>query len=350
MNSFNQIRRDFLLLVAGGALTSFTGIALPKAQSPSPMSPPNPLSFVDVTGLGPPQKPSTIEDEYCPLHKEKIIPGEAIPLPQYNAAQEMLKQELALTGVPWEDSFTVTWTLQHYGVPDESTIIDQLLEYCVLAQDFLYRQVQGLFSAKPTWSVLARLENCPSLSGRSFRAYVGRFTYLVIRVKAQNKNGEILDPYLINVRPLERSLNFISADSRTYIPQKSAIYIIPGLTSLCSPFSELLHLSTNQAAIGYGTQLAEDMELAEAQEQAHLLSETVVEAMSISIAQQFLQNNRHNNRLQQLSTLAQHMYEYLPDLDVALAYCLSQGPQECFDRFKTDPGLLFEQMQEYRSD
>lgn len=336
-------------MLAAGALTTFTGIACPKTKRQSPFTPRNHLSFVDVSGLGPPQDPNTVETGYCALHTEKRIPLEAISAEQRAEAQAMLQQELAQMGITWDASFSVAWTSQHYGVPDDSPMCKQLLDYCLNAQDFLYCNINGLFTVRPEWSLLSQHGSCPTINTAAFKAYIGRFTYLVIRVTAFNANGEMLDPYLINIRPLERSLNFISADPETYLPKRSTIYIIPGLTSLCSPFSELLHLSTNQAAIRYGDQLAEDLEYLEALEQARLLGETVTEAMSITLAHQFLQENKRSDRLDQLRTLAQHMCDYLPELDAALGYCHNKGVQTCFDTFTHDPAMFHQTLQQYKN-
>jgi hypothetical protein len=326
-------------MLAGGALTSVAQIVLPKPKQPSQLPRIQPLSFVDVSGLGPPQAGEFVENTYCPLHKEKIVPNAAIPLSQRNSVESQLKQELAKAGTPWDSTFKVLWTSQHYGVPASSPLSEQLLNYCMRAEDFLHRRVEGLLPVAPAWQALHQ-GACPEVNGNSFKAFVGRYTYLIIRIQAVNANNEPQIPYLIDACPLERSLNFICADPKTYLPNKSTIYIIPGLTSLCSPFSELLHLSTNQPALRYSKQLAENTDNLTAQEQGCLLGETVTEAMAIVLAQEFLQANHYVQRLDQLHILAQHIHEYLPHLDKALAFCYRQGVQECFDTFRQDPELL----------
>lgn len=348
MNTIDKNRRDFLLLLVGGTLTTYTALATSKTRTLSPHVVPTHLSFVEVSGLGPPQVPEIVENNFCPLHHEKLIPVEAIPEAQRNTTKQLLKKELELNGTRWDNSFSVIWTSQHYGVPDESFISYELLEYCISAQEYLYRNLNGLFSIKPSWNILKPPKNCPDLSGNTFTAFVGRYTYLVIKVNAVNQNGDALDPYLINIRPLERSLNFIAADPLTYRPKKSTIYIIPGLTALCSPFSELLHLSTNQAALAYSVQLANEQDYLSAQAEARLFSETVTEAMSHTLARKFLEDTKNVKHLKQLNTLQQHMSEYLPDLEVAIGYCLDQGIQKCFDSFLNDPRLLNKKLHDYK--
>ena len=98
----------------------------------------------------------------------------------------------------------------------------------------------------------------------------------------------------------------------------------------------------------YAKELAQERDEISAQEQARQFSETITEAISISLASQFLHNDKYINHLDQLGTLAQHLYEYLPDLDKALAFCQDVGVQEFFDIFQDEPGLLRKKIQEYQ--
>ena len=350
MRTTDRFRRNFLLLLAGGTFTAITGTPPSMAKIQSRSTTMDPLSFIDISGLGPPQEAKIVEDSFCPLHREKIILNEAIPVTQRDAAETLLKQEFSKSDQQWQDSFAIVWTSQHYGVPDTSGICCQLLAYCRNAQEFLYSNVKGLFQIKPAWSLLSHEINYPQVDGHSFRALVGRFAYLVVRIKILNANNEIQDPYMISACPLERSLNFISADPKTYTPKNSTIYIIPGLTSLISPYSELLHISQNEPTLRYTRELAKNHDEIAAQELARQFCETITEAMSITLTRQALQNNQYVGRMEQLSTLTQHMNEYLPDLEAALAYCHDQGVQECFDTFQKNPGLLRKKILEYRVD
>lgn len=347
MKKIIKSRRDFLSFVAGSAFAAVSGMKPASAAHGEHLPQSIPLPFVDISGLGPNQEGPYVQDTYCPLHKEKIIDPRAVPEKQHRAAEQFLKQEFAHQGLDWPDSFTTVWTSQHYGVPDDSGYSGALLVYCEQVQNYLYANLTGLFPQKPAWSLLTP-DNCPERVGESFQAFVGRFTYLIIRVKVSDASNIIHGPCLINARPLERSLNFISSDAASYIPKKSVIYIIPGLTALCSPFSELLHTSSNEAALRYANELENNTDAASAREQARIFVETITEAISITMTRQYLQTHKYLKRLEQLGVLAQHMYNYLPDLDTALAYCHEYGPQACFDEFKANPGLLKKRMEKYR--
>lgn len=299
-------------------------------------------NFVDISGLGPNVDGAFLEENYCPLHYEKLYPQDAIAEPLRDKASDLLKQEFIKQNLTWKNSYKIVWTSQHYGVPDTSLESINLLRHCKSAHEYLYDNIRDLFEANLDWKLLHHdkgnnPKNCPSEAKHPFTAYIGRYNYLVIRVSAVDDNNDPLGPYLIYPRPLERSINLIRSNRETNQPTSARIFIIPGLTALVAPFSELLHLSTSEPTLRYAKEIAKTKNYQAALEEAQSVGETITEAISIVLAWQYFQTNKLTSRLSQINTLTQHMRTYLPNLNNTLAYTTEYGIQHCYSSYKENP-------------
>ena len=333
----NYLRRRFLRLIASGTLAYTAGVnAIPKQG----FFEEDVHNFADFSGLGPPVEGAFLEDHYCPLHDEKIYSHETIAKPLLDEANNLLKQEFEKQNIAWKDSYKIIWTSQHYGVPDRSLESLNLLRHCKNAHEYLYDNISGLLETNLNWELLYHrnnLKNCPSDTQQAFTAYVGRYIYLAIRISAVDENNNPQGPYLIYPRPLERSINLIRSSRATNQPTSCKIYIIPGITALISPFSELLHLSTSEPTLHYAEEIAKSKNYQTALEEARTVGETVTEAISIVLAWQYFQTKKRTNRLNQINALTQHMRSYLPNLNNILAFATEYGVQQCYSDYKNSP-------------
>ena len=328
-------RRRFLRWLSSVAVSTSMPASVLATPHLAPAKP-DPLDFIQLDGLGPEQAGELIETRYCPLHKSRTIPREAISPEQYQATKQQLIREFNNQGQTWKPEYTVAWNSQHYAVPDHSSHCRHLLEYCQQVQRHLYQHIPGLFPLDLSWQLLDA--DCAEPAGNAFRAFVGRYTYMVMRVVALDKLGNIVPPYLIHASPLERSLNFIRSERKKYTPIASTIYIIPGLTALSAPFSEILHISTNAPTLHLARHLSTSHNLdAQATETAREFGELVTEALSIQCAYHYLHQIKRKDKLPQLSTLNQHLSAYLPHFAQMQAHIRQLGLINAYHSFRDSP-------------
>lgn len=343
----NHFRRRFFKIAASAVLWPLSVGAESLASLKPKSLQRDAFRFVDVSGLGPEQTGEYVENSYCPIHKEKSIMAQAISAQCLEDSRNMLMQEFKKNNIPWKSSYDIVWTSQHYGVADTSGIATDLLFHCRMMHEYLYSNIDQLSDIKINWEYFPAAGKCSHVGLANFSAYVGRYTYSVIRVHVADENRQYKGPYSIYSLPLERSLNYISSTGEDYKANQSTIYIIPGLTSLISPVSELLHISTTGPSLAYVRQLEILCDPIEAQQLARQFTETIIEAISITLVNQYLHTLELSNRVNQLVTLAQYISEYLPLLSNALSFCREQGVQECFNAFQENPELLKQRIEVY---
>ncbi|MDX2507499.1 MAG: hypothetical protein QNL62_23910, partial [Gammaproteobacteria bacterium] len=223
-------RRNF---IAYAALHSSLALLLPRSASAlcSTIREPihNKYLFSDQSGLGPEINAPIIEEQFCALHQEEALPPPSPDSQQHKEVTQLLKSEFEKAGLDWNDEYQIEFTFQHYGVPNDSSYVSELLEYCERANDFLYNHLSNLLEVEVDWQPLLYGGPHTDRQHIGFRGFVGRYTYYVLRVSVSGQASNDL-PYLVSAQPLERAINHI-VDGKRHMPTKGMIYIIPGSTS-----------------------------------------------------------------------------------------------------------------------
>lgn len=330
-------RREFLGYVAASAALCGGRPILSFADRPSGKDDRiDPYSFADQNGLGPVIDAPVVERDYCPLHREKNLPSSVANSPEFHGAKEALKYAFLDEGRTWDDSYTISYTFQHYGFCDRSIHCQRLLKYCETTHEYLYDQIDGLVDVDLKWDHLGLHSECANRGHENFSARVGKHTYYVVRVSAVNGAGLIKDPYVVTASPVDRAINSTRVNP-DYTPAGNDIFVIQGATSLLAPFSELIHLSTNAAALRYADELAPRFDTDDARQQARMLGEAVTEAAAILLASRFLRRQRKDQRLQAISHIAHNLSGRLALLPGAMAFMNKIGIQEALARYTDDP-------------
>ena len=335
MDSYSSItRRRFLLslgaLSAGYIIRPSLLLASPLAR---PQSKLDQYSFVDELGMGPELNPAKIEREYHPLHAEQTLIFANLDQQQMLWFKKRLKFEFSKAGMQWKKHYEVVMTSQHYGVNYTGTQADQLLAHCENVQDYLYSRLHGLYETNIQWDTLKSPANLTQEKNRGFQGIIGRYTYRLYRVLVSNIEYDD-SPCLVSAEPGERAFNFINDLSGTLT---GVIYIIPGKTSLLSPFSEILHLTLHEPAKAYEHHLRSRVSLDLARQRAILAAETVNEAAAIVLSSEFLKRFGHHNRLPVVNHMARNLSQRLPNLNSTIAYISQHGAQISIDHFRDDP-------------
>lgn len=290
------------------------------------------LSFVRDSGYGPFMDAPYIEEHFVPLHQEIPLPAMDSASSEYQNALSVLKEEFDVLGVKWRDEFELRWTYQHYGVPDAPDHAQALVEYSNSVQSYLYRELNGLKHLSLNWEVLKPGQEVTG----SNRALVGKYTYFVLRVNAVDGEGNVQEPYLVSARPVERAIHFISSEQKVDARHR-LIYIIQGATSLVSPFSEMIHLSTHAPAMRYASELRKTLPRAEAKNLARSSGETITESAAVMLAMNYLEEIHKEDYTRQIIRHANSLNAQLPQFSGSIAYMQKYGVQAAFDAFSEDP-------------
>jgi hypothetical protein len=292
------------------------------------------LGFADRFGLGPERDAPDVEQYFCALHEEQRLPQSAVSQKTLDTVEQILKLQFHDAGLHWNANYQVGFTYQHYGVPDNSEQTDPLLEYCEYASEFSHAKLRDMFNAQISWQ---RLTHDDAVIGApAFHGFVGRYTYYVMRAVVLNGDSASDLPYLVQARPVERAIHFI-VSGQTAAPKRGTLYIIPGTTSLVSPFSELLHLTFHEPSQRYAAELTGELSNDQAQEQARIAGETVNEAAAIVLATEFLQKMGHDRRVSTVKGMADNLsdsYGYLPK---AIAFMRRNSVQNAVEMYFDSP-------------
>jgi len=337
----NLTRRIFLRKLAGGAvgLTFLSPVSLFALPGKRLNNESDLLSFIDLNGMGPEINAQNLENKYIALHAEGILPDYMADALDRVYVENLLRETIVADGGEWDETDRILWTYQYYGFCDHSEHCEKLMSYCGKAQDYLYNSVQGLNDANINWNLLSEEFDYEQRSPMHFTGLIGRFNYLVNRVSLMDTQGNMKDFGLVSATPVNRAINYII--SMGSVPSNSMMYIIPGNTSLMSPFSELLHLTTHGPAHRLKMELALKYNPQYADEVAHIIGETITESAAILTAQQFLKRNRLSDRMNFIDTHARSLNRQYSLMSDMLAYMQLYGVQKTLMRFTENPLQLF---------
>ena len=303
----------------------------------------NCLSFSLQKGVGPPMDELTLTKQYCSLHKETVLPANRIEQSDHQRSVALLKRVLANQGIRWKKSNRIVWTYQHYGVCDPSIHSDRLLSYSKLAQEYLYNQVSGLMEVNLDWSLLPRHHTRSFVDTKEYRGLVGKHTYLVYRINGVNEEGVLIQPGLINIAPVERAINYI-IDDTNHKPIGSTIFVIHGPTSLISPFTEIIHLTTHQPSLCLTEELVTSLGEDEAQRMGRVYGETITEAAGSLLALSFLQKHRNTEAKRTVKTISQNISAQFPLVQAAMAYMKQNGVEQILGAYSENPGEVVKEI------
>ena len=337
----NLPRREFLQQLSGTAtglalmspLTAFAFVNRQKGETEDV------LSFTQLEGLGPHINAQFINQNHVALHGEHHMADHMINASHNMYAEQLLRESVSKQGGQWDEEDSLLWTYQHYGRCDHTKHCYRLLGYCMTAQDYLYNTVNGLLDIKMNWHVLTEDIGDRIKSQNNFSGFVGRYTYLIHRVNLLTKEGNIKDYGLISATPVNRAINFITSE-KDDVPNTSLMYIIPGTTSLMSPFSELLHLTTHGPSKRFARELEATHDRQQAEETSRLISETITESAAILIAQKYLKQHHHDDRIKVVNAHARNLGRQYSLIPRTVSYMARYGVQHALDTFASDPLYL----------
>jgi hypothetical protein len=330
-------RRRFLFYAAAhSTLTAIYPNALIAANKLLPPQNNQLLRFADIKGLGPDMSGPDVERLYRPLHSEKRVPASESDASELESVKQFIQQIFLREGQPWKDHYDVAFTYQHYGVDDDSVYADQLLHYCQNVHDFTYSELRNLFDADVSWRRLNENEAQRNEQPNGFVGIVGRYTYYVMRAVVLHGPKDVELPYLVRAWPVERAIHYIEAD-KTSEPDRGTIYVIPGATSLVSPFSELLHLTFHGPSERYALQLSQSEPALEARQEAKLSGETITEATAIVLASTYMEKLNHSEKLSAIRFMTNSLASDLPLLPKAISYIKQNTLQSVVDQYREDP-------------
>lgn len=328
----NFTRRCFLSYLSASAADVFF---MPKFGLANDIaSDKNWLSFCHQTATGPWIDETTLIREHTALHKETKLPVKNIEKSSYTDAVSVLKKMLADRGVRWKNSYRTIWAYQHFGVADRSIHSERLLSYAKAAQDYLYNSVAGLSGDIPSWDFLPTMPGT-NIETNGFRGFVGKHSYLVYWISAMDEGGTLIQPGMLNIMPVERAINYI-VENKNDKPTGCTIFLIHGATSLISPFSELIHLTTHQPTLRYANELTAFLGEGDAQMVGRIYGESVTEAAGIILAQEFLKKYRRTDELSIVEEVSRNMIRY-PLLKAAIAYMKKKSVQYVLNSFSENP-------------
>ena len=333
----NLPRRKFLHKLVGSAagLAFFpqtTVFAIPNRHSAVTREF---LSFTELEGLGPEINVEFIDGDYIALHAENALPSHMFDAYNRDYVEYLLREMVASHGLQWDETDRIIWTYQYYGYCDHSNYCNKLLDYSRSAYDFLYNTVEGLLDVNVDWSVLTDDFDFKKQTSTHFSGMIGRYTYLVNRVILQGADGKLKDFGLVNAAPVNRAINYIT--SKGHEPNTSLMYIIPGNTSLLSPFSEMLHLTTHGPSRRLKLQLVHKHYGQYADDVSHTVGETITESAAILTAQKFLKKHNLDKRMSVINKHAKFLDQQYALMGDTLSYMKLHGVQKTLNRFSDDP-------------
>lgn len=333
----NLTRRSFLSYLLASAATASL---IPKYAFSFASSDINPggswLSFSSQKGIGSSQGEFSLLQNHCALHKETVLPRNRISNSDYRNTVSHLKTVLANKGIPWVNSNRVLWTYQHYGVCDTSIHTLRLLSYSRSAQDYLYDNVSGLMGINLDWNLLIKDHGRSFVDKKGYKGFVGKHTYLVYRVNAVNEEGEQILPGIVNIMPVERAINYI-VDDNNHNPIGSTIFLIHGRTSLISPFSELIHLTTHQPTLRLTRELAAFTEAGDAQIVGREFGESITEAAGCLLALSFLQKYGRPDEKNVVRAVSQNISNQYPLVENVMTYMNQNSVQHVLNDYSENP-------------
>jgi hypothetical protein len=200
----------------------------------------------------------------------------------------------------------------------------------------MYNRLANLLDANVDWQRLFHGGPHTDRNATGFRGFIGRYTYYVLRASVSNDESNIDLPYLVRAWPVERAINHIVAGAN-YSPTKGMIFIIPGLTSLMAPFSELMHLTLHASSRRHADELARTMPKEAALEHARVAGETANEAAASLLAAEFLRTQRCAEKLPAIDLVAQSLASQYPVLPRAIAYMKRYGLQQALNMYQDSP-------------
>ena len=293
-------------------------------------------AFVDRDGLGPRVDAPVVEKFFYPLHKEQPITAQIYQTSEVGVIKSVLKSEFEREGYAWDDAFELSYSYQHFGVPDDSRYGPQLLSYCQRVFDFLYSRLDGLFNVDMSWQLLPMDSFQEPVKDNIFQGNVGRYTYYVMRVYVDHPELDGL-PSLINAQPLERAIHYI-VDGEFYLPKRAMLYLIPGQTSLVAPFSELLHLTFHAPSQSYAKELGKTLPEEKAKQYAIDAGETINEATAIVLAREYAEKYGASERMTTIDNMANSLNNRFGHLECAISYINHNGLQRSLDTYLENPG------------
>jgi hypothetical protein len=295
------------------------------------------LSFSFQKGIGPQIDELTLTQQYCALHKETVLPANRVEQGDYQRPVELLKKVLINQGIRWKKTNRIVWTYQHYGVCDPSIHSNRLLSYSKLAQEYLYSQVSGLMEVNLEWSMLPKHHTKSFINTKEYRGLVGKHTYLVYRVNGVNEEGIQIQPGLVNIAPVERAINYI-IDDTYHKPIGSTIFVIHGPTSLISPFTEIIHLTTHQPTLRLTGELVTSLGKDHAQRMGRVYGESITEAAGSLLALNFLQKYGNTEEKNTVRAVSQNINNQYPLVQAAMAYMNQNGVERVLGAYSENPG------------
>jgi len=294
------------------------------------------FSFVDTLGLGPEIDAPLVEKYFHPLHKEQMQYWDGED--DITLLETLLREYYSNQELQWRNDFKIAISEQHYGVGFEDIDkANKLLKYSKNVHDYLFERIIGLFHSRINWHVL-HVDSSDISSAQGFNIIVGRYTYLVTRAFVANHN--IPDtPYLANAAPLDRAINYIES-GLTSAPKRGLIYLIPGATSLVSPFSELLHISLHQPSRRYEQELTKQYSREISHQKALQAGETVNEAVALLLAMEYQKKYGCDENMKTIDYMASSLAKKFPKLEKVISYTKIHGFQSTIDSYLENPGKL----------
>jgi hypothetical protein len=294
-------------------------------------------SFVEKIGLGPKIDAPVVEKYLHPLHKEQIQGGANDSI-NFTSVKKLLENFYANEAIPWRDDFKLTISSQHYGVAYENPgEADNLVEYSRNVHDYMGHRVRGLFQIGLDWNVL-RSDSSNLTSADGFNIVIGRYTYLVSRIFVINSDIENA-PYLSSAKPLDRAINYIESGHSSE-PRRGLIYLIPGATSLVSPFSEILHISLHKPSKMYEAELNQVFSREISHQKAVQTGETVNEALALMLATEYQEKYGRIDYKKHIDYMAASLARKLPILPNVISYTQKHGLQFTIDQYLENPAKL----------
>lgn len=292
-----------------------------------------PLHFTDITGLGPEVETDTIFEYFVPLHSEQILPSSRLSSLEKTSVENALRSAFRNDNLPWHDEYEIAFSFQHYGVPHQSRELNELVNYCETSTDYIKSHFSGLFTPNVNWSLL---DGGINHNHHGFYGYVGRFTYYVVKAYVSNMEDDGETPYLVQAQPIERAINHIRSGDH-HSPDAGTIFLVPGISSMVSPFSEFIHLTFHEGAQRYSKEITPQVGPVQAREQARNVTESLVESLSITMAKQFIHEIGHDEKLQTIQYMADNLatkFTYMPQIS---KHIQRSGIQNVIDSVQNSP-------------
>jgi len=332
-------RRYFLsyLGVSGFLVSGYANAAFTAAHKTLVPAIADQFSFADKIGLGPQIDAPVVEKYLAPLHKEQVQ-GQVRDAGNFTGVKKMLKNYYIDQDIPWRENYELSISAQHYGVAyEDSDEAEKLVEYSKNVCDYLFHRIQGLFQTGLNWNVL-HTDSSDLTSVNGFNIIIGRFTYLVSRVFVSNSDIKNA-PYLASAEPLDRAINYIES-GRTSVPSRGLIYLIPGATSLVSPFSEVLHISLHKPSKMYEKVLSREFSQEISHQKAIQTGETVNEALALMLAREYQEKYGRGDYKTYIDYMAESLAREYPKLLNVISYTQRHGLQSTVDRYLENPAKL----------